>query len=165
MKSIKRLAGALGEIRTPDPRIRSPMLYPAELRARDLGSISRLDVTGPAAQEGCPSHRPGAARRCDTVEKRVSETGISSALRAIGRRALHTVVCRWPVIVGESSGHRTGAIIMAVTDRVGQPVPVTMVISVRLCLVGDRGERNQKGRGCGKLQTDHQGLRKETRTS
>jgi hypothetical protein len=40
-----------------------------------------------------------------------------------------------------------------------------MVISVRLCLVGDRGERNQKGRGCGKLQTDHQGLRKETRTS
>jgi hypothetical protein len=26
-------AGALGEIRTPDPRIRSPMLYPAELRA------------------------------------------------------------------------------------------------------------------------------------
>ena len=26
--------GALGEIRTPDPRIRSPMLYPAELRAQ-----------------------------------------------------------------------------------------------------------------------------------
>src|SRR6202158_5034648 len=34
MNSIMRLAGALGEIRTPDPRIRSPMLYPAELRAR-----------------------------------------------------------------------------------------------------------------------------------
>jgi hypothetical protein len=27
--------GALGEIRTPDPRIRSPMLYPAELRAHE----------------------------------------------------------------------------------------------------------------------------------
>jgi hypothetical protein len=27
-------SGALGEIRTPDPRIRSPMLYPAELRAQ-----------------------------------------------------------------------------------------------------------------------------------
>ena len=26
--------GALGEIRTPDPQIRSLMLYPAELRAR-----------------------------------------------------------------------------------------------------------------------------------
>ncbi len=26
--------GAPGGIRTPDPRIRSPMLYPAELRAR-----------------------------------------------------------------------------------------------------------------------------------
>ena len=28
------VAGALGEIRTPDPRNRNPMLYPAELRAR-----------------------------------------------------------------------------------------------------------------------------------
>jgi hypothetical protein len=28
------VAGALGEIRTPDPQIRSLMLYPAELRAR-----------------------------------------------------------------------------------------------------------------------------------
>jgi hypothetical protein len=26
--------GALGEIRTPDPRNRNPMLYPAELRVR-----------------------------------------------------------------------------------------------------------------------------------
>jgi hypothetical protein len=34
MNLYNRLAGALGEIRTPDPRIRSPMLYPAELRAR-----------------------------------------------------------------------------------------------------------------------------------
>src|SRR5438477_8580962 len=33
MKLNNRLSGALGEIRTPDPRIRSPMLYPAELRA------------------------------------------------------------------------------------------------------------------------------------
>ena len=28
------IVGALGEIRTPDPRNRNPMLYPAELRAR-----------------------------------------------------------------------------------------------------------------------------------
>ena len=28
--------GALGEIRTPDPQIRSLMLYPAELRARQV---------------------------------------------------------------------------------------------------------------------------------
>jgi hypothetical protein len=27
------IAGALGEIRTPDPQIRSLVLYPAELRA------------------------------------------------------------------------------------------------------------------------------------
>src|ERR1700674_5342764 len=35
MPRLNRLAsGALGEIRTPDPRNRNPMLYPAELRAR-----------------------------------------------------------------------------------------------------------------------------------
>jgi hypothetical protein len=33
MKLLNGIDGALGEIRTPDPRIRSPMLYPAELRA------------------------------------------------------------------------------------------------------------------------------------
>ena len=31
--------GAPGEIRTPDPLVRSQMLYPAELRARFLGRI------------------------------------------------------------------------------------------------------------------------------
>jgi hypothetical protein len=44
MKMIKILAGALGEIRTPDPRIRSPMLYPAELRARVTVQLSELRV-------------------------------------------------------------------------------------------------------------------------
>jgi hypothetical protein len=34
--------GALGEIRTPDPRIRSPMLYPAELRAQSKANTWRL---------------------------------------------------------------------------------------------------------------------------
>ena len=32
--------GALGEIRTPDPLVRSQMLYPAELRARDIYSTA-----------------------------------------------------------------------------------------------------------------------------
>src|ERR1700680_4706129 len=50
--------GALGEIRTPDPRIRSPMLYPAELRAR-AGSITRLDRVGPAASD---QSTPGSKR-------------------------------------------------------------------------------------------------------
>jgi hypothetical protein len=44
MLTIRR-PGALGEIRTPDPRIRSPMLYPAELRALG-GSITRVGRTG-----------------------------------------------------------------------------------------------------------------------
>ena len=30
----KEMSGAPGEIRTPDPLVRSQMLYPAELRAR-----------------------------------------------------------------------------------------------------------------------------------
>jgi site-specific DNA recombinase len=45
--------GALGEIRTPDPRNRNPMLYPAELRARATGRLSDLARQGqPAAEEG-----------------------------------------------------------------------------------------------------------------
>src|SRR5450756_3091910 len=40
-------AGALGEIRTPDPRIRSPMLYPAELRAHQcFQQVSRKPRPG-----------------------------------------------------------------------------------------------------------------------
>src|ERR1700688_1567536 len=85
--------GALGEIRTPDPRIRSPMLYPAELRARpscgrniSTAPISRVGLTplprvcGPGAC-GCPRfrlsespcalrfprHRPGTARSGQTT--------------------------------------------------------------------------------------------------
>jgi hypothetical protein len=33
MPSYQMFTGALGEIRTPDPQIRSLVLYPAELRA------------------------------------------------------------------------------------------------------------------------------------
>ena len=81
--------GALGEIRTPDPRIRSPMLYPAELRARlccrrnvSTAPITRVGLTplprvGSPEACGCPPrfrlsespcasrsqrHRPGTAR-------------------------------------------------------------------------------------------------------
>src|SRR5690606_23897106 len=37
LKSSKKRIGAPGEIRTPDPRLRRPVLYPAELRARRSG--------------------------------------------------------------------------------------------------------------------------------
>jgi hypothetical protein len=33
-----KINGAPGEIRTPDPLVRSQMLYPAELRARKTGN-------------------------------------------------------------------------------------------------------------------------------
>jgi hypothetical protein len=38
MGAVRR-SGAPGEIRTPDPLVRSQMLYPAELRARGLQLI------------------------------------------------------------------------------------------------------------------------------
>src|ERR1044072_4992061 len=40
------MSGALGEIRTPDPRNRNPMLYPAELRARAVCRLSDLAQQG-----------------------------------------------------------------------------------------------------------------------
>jgi hypothetical protein len=51
-QEVPDFAGALGEIRTPDPRIRSPMLYPAELRAH----VS-LTMAWPDAD--FLDHRPG----------------------------------------------------------------------------------------------------------
>jgi hypothetical protein len=52
------LAGALGEIRTPDPQIRSLMLYPAELRAHIYGL-----VVAPMAEKD-PRNGPRARHRC-----------------------------------------------------------------------------------------------------
>jgi hypothetical protein len=55
-------AGALGEIRTPDPRIRSPMVYRAELRPRMRTRIGRaqeqfvvvmITVVGDFNKTGC----------------------------------------------------------------------------------------------------------------
>ena len=39
--------GALEKIRTPDPQIRSLVLYPAELRARGIGLREFLDIRQP----------------------------------------------------------------------------------------------------------------------
>src|ERR1700738_5113309 len=78
------VSGALGEIRTPDPRIRSPMLYPAELRAR-AGSITRLDRVGPAASDQSPpgSKRASSASRWPSeLATNLSEEFLSS--RGIG---------------------------------------------------------------------------------
>src|SRR3981081_3777059 len=55
--------GALGEIRTPDPRIRSPMLYPAELRARVARTLARQH---PKASPGRRVFR-GAFQRARSV--------------------------------------------------------------------------------------------------
>ena len=54
------ITGALGEIRTPDPQIRSLVLYPAELRARATFFTGK-----PVGHQmrGRPAHLRGSARR------------------------------------------------------------------------------------------------------
>ena len=42
--SVSIVIGALGEIRTPDLRIRSPLLYPAELQAQRKKFILQFDM-------------------------------------------------------------------------------------------------------------------------
>src|SRR5438874_10664921 len=96
-----RDGGALGEIRTPDPRNRNPMLYPAELRAR-TGPIIRLGLMVPAC---------------------ASEAGVAAAVLAdIGGRALVAAVGRRAVVIGECTGGEAGAIIVQKADLVGQRV-------------------------------------------
>src|SRR6202041_264818 len=60
MSSLAKMSnGAPGEIRTPDPQIRSLVLYPAELRAR------RVLAIGFAAYwqaQGAPAGRQGSER-------------------------------------------------------------------------------------------------------
>jgi hypothetical protein len=55
--------GALGEIRTPDPQIRSLMLYPAELRARPGWHDGLLSK----AARGVPPGRPASRSLAATV--------------------------------------------------------------------------------------------------
>jgi hypothetical protein len=118
-------AGALGEIRTPDPRNRNPMLYPAELRAR-----ARLDYqTWPARASGlrgCPARGVGALGPGfgpDAVggisRQDRSETRIPAAVRAtIGRRTLQAGIGRRAVIIGEGAGQGPRAVIVIVADLV-----------------------------------------------
>jgi hypothetical protein len=56
------VAGAPGEIRTPDPQIRSLVLYPAELRARRVLAIGFTAYwQAPAATAGRQGSRRMAA--------------------------------------------------------------------------------------------------------
>src|SRR5882672_2952352 len=75
------LLGALGEIRTPDPRIRSPMLYPAELRARararlpDLARQGQHPAAGPVA--AMSQHQTTVGR---SLEKSISANDLGPRL-------------------------------------------------------------------------------------
>src|ERR1700724_3078215 len=71
-------SGAPGEIRTPDPQIRSLVLCPAELRAR------RVLAIGFAAYWQAPA---AVAGRRDL--RRAGAVGVCSATRRSGRRRKH----------------------------------------------------------------------------
>src|SRR5215468_6447804 len=99
MRLFKRITGALGEIRTPDPRNRNPMLYPAELRA-PVRSLIRTGKTLPAAT-------------C------CSEAGVPAAVLAdIGGGALVAFHGRRAVIIGEGTWDLAGTIIVQIADRI-----------------------------------------------
>ena len=57
-------AGVPGEIRTPDPLIRSQVLYPAELRAHPNSKIAGITVAG---EEGIEPSNDGVKVRCLTA--------------------------------------------------------------------------------------------------
>src|SRR5208282_2201434 len=65
-KSLQWLSGAPEEIRTPDPQIRSLVLYPAELRARCVARLGgrcamRLATRAIAIDSGTRWQAPGPA--------------------------------------------------------------------------------------------------------
>ena len=88
-------------IRTPDPRNRNPMLYPAELRVSCGSPISRLGRPGPAPRQ--------------------SEAGVPTAVLAdIGGGALVAAARGRAVVKGKGAGQQPGAVTVQIADRVGQ---------------------------------------------
>ena len=71
--------GALGEIRTPDPQIRSLVLYPAELRAHRRGGRALAPPEGGVFTQ---------------IRRRAQGLQIGNAGRAIGTR--WNIRCLWP---------------------------------------------------------------------
>jgi hypothetical protein len=114
---------------------------------------SSYGTSNPKIGSSNPSER-ASWRRASFRENR-SEAGVSSALRAIGRRTLHAKVRRRTVVIGEGAGRRAGPVIVTVADRVGQPVAVAVVVSARLRLAGDSHQGSKNGYGGEKLQSCH----------
>src|SRR6185312_8614363 len=106
--------GALGEIRTPDPRNRNPMLYPAELRARSAPGLAHVPTAETSgyqtsanstsgavpARRRYPASRVSVAHLTGEAAQPLSEAGMAPVvLSEIGGRALVTVVGRRTVII------------------------------------------------------------------
>ena len=98
---LKGSNGAPGEIRTPDPLVRSQILYPAELRAHiDIPIVSKFGANWNLT-DGAHTCNPGTSSR---TNRRGSRAGASFALAAVQEyiacRANINVVCRSRRIAG-----------------------------------------------------------------
>ena len=159
--------GALGEIRTPDPRIRSPMLYPAELRARAWGRLP--DLAGQDQRPSCrvdqgaarnlaaafgkkplPHHQIGARTAILEHDIDRSEAGMPAAvLAAIGRGSLLSVGTQRSIIIGVAACPGPGPVIMQIGDR---ELVVDMAVMSRVRECRHRDERQDCSRS---KQFDH----------
>ena len=129
--------GALGEIRTPDPRNRNPMLYPAELRAPHAGSYQTWPDRASSGRSLVAGMPP-------------------AVLADIGGGALAAEDGGGAIIIGEGAGLQSGAVIVQVADRVGQP-PIVQVVPIMAGVgqVWGQGRGGQQGGGNQKLRFGH----------
>jgi hypothetical protein len=89
------VVGAHGEIRTPDPRLRRPMLYPAELRAHEPFDhhTYRHDLNTIPSSAG---HRSGGERGIRTLDGLLTHTPLAGArLRPLGHLSAHQPCGPW----------------------------------------------------------------------
>ena len=144
--------GALGRIRTSDPRNRNPMLYPAELRARLFVGLPDWEAKSNIST-GFP---PSAATSRSTSTTR-SEAGVATALSVVGRGTLNAKIVRRTIIISEGAGFRSRAVIVRIADRVRQPIGIAMPVVVPACFgrASDRGQCSQGGSGEGEFAWNH----------
>ena len=101
MKEQSESNGRRGGTRTPDPRIRNPLLYPPELHARGYLQLDNIGGVAPSQIDGCfgPSEPPSfppcglkpsgdRPRKRETIWQRWTSdfAGVTTAMAFISRR-------------------------------------------------------------------------------
>src|ERR1700682_5736880 len=95
-----------------------------------------------------------SGRRLRAATRSRSEAGMPAAVLAeIGRSTLPAGIGRRAIVIGECAGPRSGPVIVAEADRVGQPIGVKG--GPRLRQAGCGGQRGQDCSGIEELQAGH----------